>query len=183
MKNALRSICLLVCLVGVSAQADVAIDSDVADPKLYAAYTLIKGGKARAAEPILIELAERGEPRAQAALGLLYARGDGVEQDLIAGFAWLTVAARSGHREWSDAANRLEEAFSGRTLVQARRAGRRFLREYPTDSDIVCAELVVPAADLPEQCREPDDARNSRFTHSVRNTRQLSPSGPGFRPR
>lgn len=148
---------------------------------LHAAYSFLRDGENNRAEQLLTDLARRGEPRAQAALGLLYARGDRVQRDLIAGYAWLTVAARSGHSDWKDAVLRLENELAGSVRAKARREARKYLREYPTDWEIVCSELVVPASDLPYQCREPEDARGTGFRHSLGSNRQLGPGGPGFR--
>ena len=46
---------------------------------------------------VLRRAAEQGEPRAQFNLADLYLRGDGVEHDEFAAFAWFQKAALAGH--------------------------------------------------------------------------------------
>ena len=45
------------------------------------------------------ELAERGDPQVQFALGLIYAEGRGVAEDLVEAYAWLSLALLQGDRD------------------------------------------------------------------------------------
>jgi len=81
---------LLVLLAGVAAPALAAGPLENA----FAAY--IKGDYATALR-LLTPLAEQGEPRAQAGLGLMYETGFGVKQDYKTAAAWYQKAADQGN--------------------------------------------------------------------------------------
>ncbi|MEM7172818.1 MAG: tetratricopeptide repeat protein [Pseudomonadota bacterium] len=71
-------------------------------PALLQAATLEEAEAAYAAGDyetayeLFLDLAEAGDPEAQFDLGVLYLRGDGVEQDAATGAAWLQKAADQG---------------------------------------------------------------------------------------
>jgi TPR repeat protein len=66
--------------------------------------------------------AEQGAAIAQLNLGDLYARGIGVERDLVQASMWLQLAARQAHR-W--AARRLEQIHPAMTASEVAEARRR----------------------------------------------------------
>ena len=47
----------------------------------------------------LLELAEQGNPEAQFELGVLYAKGEGIQQDSKEAFKWSRLAAEQGHAQ------------------------------------------------------------------------------------
>ena len=49
----------------------------------------------------------RGSAAAQFNLGLMYARGQGVAQDLVTGMLWVSLAARQGHPDAQTVRDRL----------------------------------------------------------------------------
>ncbi|ATX81573.1 Sel1 repeat-containing protein [Mariprofundus ferrinatatus] len=75
-------------VTGVSDPAE-----SIADQALLLAS---KGENTKAAE-LFLEAAEQGNRPAQYFLGLIYARGDGVEKDMNKAFMWLEKASMGGH--------------------------------------------------------------------------------------
>lgn len=61
------------------------------------ALHLAKEGEMASAARLFKEAAEQGNRRAQYQLGLLYARGDGVNQDFVKAHQWLHKSAMQGH--------------------------------------------------------------------------------------
>ena len=55
--------------------------------------------------------ARLGDKGSQYTLGLLYLRGQGTEQDLVRGTAWLTVASEIGREDWLQASSELFSAL------------------------------------------------------------------------
>lgn len=62
--------------------------------KLAELYLAGHGGSVAEGIALLQKSAEAGEPEAQARLGVLYAKGEGLSQDDAAAFQWLTLATR-----------------------------------------------------------------------------------------
>lgn len=62
--------------------------------KLAELYLAGHGGTVETGLSLLRSAADAGEPDAQARLGVLHARGEGVAQDDVAAFQWLTLARR-----------------------------------------------------------------------------------------
>ncbi len=63
------------------------------EERIDAGRDLLAAGDPTAALEALTPAAEAGDARAMAAVGLLYARGEGTEQDLATGYRWLSAAA------------------------------------------------------------------------------------------
>lgn len=62
--------------------------------KLAQLYLAGRGGSAAEGISLLNEAAEAGEPEAQARLGVLYAKGEGVKQSDSEAYKWLSLATR-----------------------------------------------------------------------------------------
>ncbi len=67
-----------------------------ASPRPGGSAGLARGSDTAAANRAL-QLAERGDARAQAFLGFMYEHGRGVPQDYVAAVYWYTCAAEQGH--------------------------------------------------------------------------------------
>ncbi|CAL76036.1 conserved hypothetical protein; putative signal peptide; TPR repeat protein [Bradyrhizobium sp. ORS 278] len=89
MPGTLRS--LLFCLVAI-----FLVPRDGQAASLRTVDSLIGHGDFRAAGVLLIAMAERGTPRAQTMLGLLYETGQGVPQAYDAAAYWYRRAAEQG---------------------------------------------------------------------------------------
>jgi uncharacterized protein len=61
-------------------------------------------------------LAELGQPKAQYALAVLYARGEGVEQSLTYAHAWASLAGANGEAKGADLAQELEPRLTPNSL-------------------------------------------------------------------
>lgn len=72
-------------------------------------------------------VAVRGNPEAQLRVGLLYARGEGVGQDMIEAYRWLRLAAAQGQPQAPG-----ELSFVGAQLAPAERAIAESLVRVPT---------------------------------------------------
>jgi len=61
-------------------------------------------------------------------LGVLYATGRDVEQDLVAAHKWFNLAAVSGYREAAYHRQQIAGEMSARDIAEAQRAAREWLR-------------------------------------------------------
>ena len=90
---------------------------------------------------LLEPLAAQGDVRAQAAIGLLYARGEGTERDLAVAEYWLTRAAQQDQR-WAEIRDRVVIARSGAVTERTDPASsshqdrrtQRFLRNHTIET-------------------------------------------------
>ena len=72
-------------------------------------------GYAEAAKWFL-KAAENGVPDAQFQIGVYYARGDGVEQNMVEAYKWLTVAKLYNHKRAEEARAELEPQISSEAV-------------------------------------------------------------------
>ena len=61
-------------------------------------------------------------------LGVVYATGRNVEQDLVAAHKWFNLAAVSGYREATFHRQQIAGEMSPRDIAEAQRAAREWLR-------------------------------------------------------
>jgi TPR repeat protein len=61
-------------------------------------------------------------------LGVLYATGRNVEQDLVAAHKWFNLAAASGYREAAFHRQQIAGEMSAKDIAEAQRAARDWLR-------------------------------------------------------
>ena len=61
-------------------------------------------------------------------LGVLYATGRDVEQDLVAAHKWFNLAAVSGYREAAYHRQQIAAEMSAKDIAEAQRAAREWLR-------------------------------------------------------
>ena len=71
-------------------------------------------------------LAERGNEAAQANLGLMDAKGQGVAQNYIQAYMWETLAAAQGNENASKGLEILEKKMSPAQLAEAQRLAREW---------------------------------------------------------
>ncbi len=72
-------------------------------------------------------LAERGNEAAQANLGLMYAKGQGLAQNYIQAYMWETLAAAQGNENASKGLEILEKKMSPAQLAEAQRLAREWM--------------------------------------------------------
>ena len=87
------------------------------EERIDAGRVLLDAGEHAAALETLTPAAEAGDARAMAAIGLLYARGEGTTRDLAKGHLWLSAAAERDP-QWHEAALtvRMHLALSGQAI-------------------------------------------------------------------
>lgn len=99
-----------------------------------------------------LPLANRGQMRAQLAVGLLYFNGTGVKQDYTTALKWLRKAADQGSSEAQDSVGWLYE--TGHGVAQDTNEGRKwFLRsanQGDADGMSHMAETYIPESNEPE---------------------------------
>ncbi len=71
-------------------------------------------------------LAEQGYPLAQATLGFMYAKGEGVPKDYVLAYMWLDLAAAKGVQEAVKGRDFLEERMTPDRLAEAQRLAREW---------------------------------------------------------
>ncbi len=69
-------------------------------------------------------LAERGNEAAQANLGFMYAKGQGVPQDYVQAYRWYTLAASQGNDLAEKFKDYLEKSMTLDQLAEAQRLAR-----------------------------------------------------------
>ena len=75
--------------------------------------------------------AVQGYAKAQASLALRYAKGEGVEQDMVTAFFWMTMAAEQGLPRALTSRTKLAEEMSAADIE----AARERIAEWKTGSD------------------------------------------------
>ncbi|MDX1710358.1 MAG: hypothetical protein R3316_04405 [Rhodovibrionaceae bacterium] len=121
-KHILRAILLFGLLV--SSGAGVAAAGAYEDG--WQAYNLRNFERAH---EIWRPLAERGDARAQLMVGLLYANGEGVGQDIQEAYMWFLIADANGEPNASslyEGATRLDELLTPEEKAAAERAARNW---------------------------------------------------------
>ena len=74
-------------------------------------------------------LADRGDNQAQLMIGLLYANGEGVAQDVAEAYKWFLIADANGNQQASslfEGATRLDELMTAEEKAAAERAAREW---------------------------------------------------------
>lgn len=67
----------------------------------------------------IIELAKKGNATAQSNLGVLYAKGQGVEKNLLQSYAWFKIASDNGHKTAKENAEKIKLKFTKEQLQEA----------------------------------------------------------------
>ncbi|MEI6557589.1 MAG: hypothetical protein WCO00_04220 [Rhodospirillaceae bacterium] len=88
----------LIALSLLAAAAGPAVAEPTADKLREAARVYLQGDYATAFS-LWRPLADQGDGMAQTNLGILYARGQGVSQDFVRAYMWLSLAASYGNSE------------------------------------------------------------------------------------
>ena len=118
-----RSAVMIVMVALISAAGAIAASSDDA----FFAY---QKGDYKTAIKLLTPLAEAGDDKAQYNLGLMYIRGDGVEQSYTEGAKWHRKAAEQGYAE-----------------AQYSMGALHFNRDIPTEDYVEAANWYLKAAE------------------------------------
>ncbi len=74
-------------------------------------------------------LADRGDAQAQLMIGLLYANGEGVDQDIGEAYKWFLISDANGNRQASslyEGATRLDELLTPEEKAKAEQAAREW---------------------------------------------------------
>ncbi len=71
-------------------------------------------------------LAERGNEAAQANLGFMYAKGQGVPKDYVLAHMWATLAAAQGRENAVELCDLLEKRMTPSQLAEAQRRAREW---------------------------------------------------------
>ena len=70
---------------------------------------------------LLEPLAEKGDIDAQYTLGMIYSKGDGVEQDNVKAYMWFSLAARKGDKDAAADRDQVGSGMSPDKLDDAKR--------------------------------------------------------------
>lgn len=108
----------------------IALVQPVSAATLEEALAASKMADYKTAAAIYTELAEKGDAKAQYNLGLMYIRGDGVEQSYAEGAKWHRKAAEQGYAE-----------------AQYSLAALHFNRDIPTEDYLEAANWYLKAAE------------------------------------
>jgi cell division septation protein DedD len=109
--------------------------------KLAQLYLAGHGGSAGEGVSLLKEAAEAGEPEAQSRLGVLYAKGEGVEQSDTEAYKWLSLASRGAAPGVSRLMAETNQAVVGQRMTPEQRATAQ------AESDQAAAGYQAPAAE------------------------------------
>ena len=77
--------------------------------------------------------ADAGHPGAQFHLGLLYATGEEVEQDLVLAHKWLNLAATRGSGDATTLRGEITREMSRKDVMTAQRLARDWLDRFASD--------------------------------------------------
>jgi cell division septation protein DedD len=118
--------------------------------KLAEIYLDGHGGSFAEGVGLLQKAAEAGEPDAQARLGVMYAKGDGVAQNDIEAFKWLSLASRGASRGVSRIVAETNRSVIGTRLNAEQRAAAMAQSEAASAGYQATTGASVPAAPEPE---------------------------------
>lgn len=82
------------------------------------------------AYPLIWSAARRGLKKAQYTLGLMYVKGEFVEQDLVKGAAWLGVSTETRIEEWVDTFHTITSALDETQGTAAREKLGKYIEYY-----------------------------------------------------
>ncbi len=82
------------------------------------------------AYPLIWGAARRGLKKAQYTLGLMYLKGEFVEQDLVKGAAWLGVSTESRVEEWVDIFHTITGSLDETQRIAAREKLGKYIEYY-----------------------------------------------------
>jgi TPR repeat protein len=74
-------------------------------------------------------LAEQGDARAQANLGLLYSNGRGVSQDYVSAYMWFDLAAAGGNEEAEKRRDTMAKKMTSGQIAQAQKLADEWKRK------------------------------------------------------
>ena len=75
--------------------------------------------------------AEQGDAGAQYNLGLMYARGDGVPEDIVLAYMWWNLAEAQGNESARDNKEIAESRMTREQITEAQRLSREWLEAHP----------------------------------------------------
>ena len=101
------------------------------------------------AYPLIWSAARRGLKKAQYTLGLMYVKGEFVEQDLVKGAAWLGVSTETRVAEWVDTFHSITSALDETQRTAARDKLGKYIEYYGMEAQgISCRPAPLGRAGL-----------------------------------
>lgn len=94
------------------------------------AATQAESGHSEIAGNYYQTVAEQGDPYAQMALGEMYLRGEGLQQDYFAAYAWLYTASSQGVEEARELLAEAKQSLPEHLHVQAEALGKEYVKNY-----------------------------------------------------
>jgi len=95
--------------------------------RAQAAYQL---GDFEEAHRLGLQCAQWGDKGCQWIVGILYLKGDGVEQNGLEGMKWMTVAAESGKQEWVEIYGKVMAQLPPNSRAIVERQGQDYIDRY-----------------------------------------------------
>ena len=75
--------------------------------------------------------ADQGIARAQNSLGLMYAQGFGVPEDIVLAYMWSNLAAAQGNEGAQENKDRIEQQMTREQIGEAQRLSREWIEAHP----------------------------------------------------
>jgi len=98
---------------------------------------------------LYIAAAEQGDPTGQYLLGLMYDKGQGVQQDGIRAYMWLNLAAAHAPRRYREVYLRMRDAVASKMTPGQIVAGQRLATAWVPKREVVPLGPVVPGVPVP----------------------------------
>jgi uncharacterized protein len=83
-----------------------------------------------------LRAAKRGYPQAQLALGVLYAKGEGVLKDDVAAYAWFNLAGFHGSQQGAKGRELLAKKMTPEQIAKAQKLSKELLMANMTEADL-----------------------------------------------
>ncbi|WP_374372284.1 SPOR domain-containing protein [Dongia sp.] len=137
--------------------------------KLAELYLAGHGGKTADGIALLQQAAAAGEPEAQARLGVLYAKGQGVTQSDVEAYKWLSLAVRGAAPGISRTLAETNQDVVGQRMTAEQRAEAiaasqsASLAYLPETTPIAAPEVAAPAAVVAPEPPPSSNALSSSF--------------------
>lgn len=93
------------------------------------------GGSGHARRREFRPIAEQGDARAQSNLEIMYARGEGVPEDLIRAYAWFSLAAATGNEPSKENRSIIRDLMTPVRIAEAQALGRTLAARIKSGQD------------------------------------------------
>ena len=133
MKKYITTLCALLLTSSFASNAvtnEEILEIETYNIQLKSALRLYQNEDYEKALPALEVFAKRGNKTSQYIVGTMYLNSQGIKQDLMKSYAWLTVANEQRSKKWQRPLKMLEEKLPEQFLESADQEAQQYLSDF-----------------------------------------------------